>query len=257
VLERCGLATVALASNLRIAERARAPRALYCDFPLGNPLGRPRDPLLQQRVLLSAFALLAAGEGPVLEQFPETVRDAADTPLTCTLPPRLDPAIAPEIDEAQGLRPAWERARAINGKTQLGRLLRVDQIDEAIASFIRIRNAETWNQVFESEERMLQTAMDIRIYYEEAALALADHVPAARAAEAWFYQRTKTGELLRSVVHRLRDSGQEPGLSFLALYYIVPLSQFAGDSANPPWRGRLQEGAPPAGSPESPHGRSA
>ena len=36
---------------------------------MGRPLGIPRDPVFQKRVLLSALKLLEAEEGPVLEDF--------------------------------------------------------------------------------------------------------------------------------------------------------------------------------------------
>ena len=83
VLEASGLSTVALASVRGQAERMKAPRALYCEFPLGRPLGAPDDPALQHRVLAAAFGLLAtpADEVPVLATFPEVLEDASDEPL--------------------------------------------------------------------------------------------------------------------------------------------------------------------------------
>jgi hypothetical protein len=72
---------------------------------------------------------------------------------------------------------------------------------------------------------MVQSAADVKHYYEEAATALIDHVPAARAGEAWFYPKTKTGALLKDVCRKLRESGQERELSMVALQYIVPASQ--------------------------------
>jgi hypothetical protein len=60
---------------------------------------------------------------------------------------------------------------------------------------------------------------------EEAATALADHVPATRAAEAWLYQKTETGGLLERLVQQLRESGQEKEMSVMSVAYIVPQSQ--------------------------------
>ena len=40
-------------------------------------------------------------------------------------------------------------------------------------------------------------ALDVRAYYEEAAMALAGHVPATRQAESWFFRSTESGALLR------------------------------------------------------------
>ncbi|HCH79267.1 MAG TPA: glycine reductase, partial [Acidimicrobiaceae bacterium] len=44
VFEAAGIATVTLASTLSVVERTQPPRALWCDFPLGRPLGKPQDP---------------------------------------------------------------------------------------------------------------------------------------------------------------------------------------------------------------------
>ncbi|MEX5712180.1 hypothetical protein AB1484_28830 [Parafrankia sp. FMc6] len=237
VLETAGLSTVVLASNMLITERARPPRALFCDFPLGRPLGRPADPLFQRRVLEAALALLDRREGPVLEVFPETIEDDSDTPVACVLPPRYDPATPAAVDEARALRPAWERAQSKLPATQVGRRIAPADIPNAVEMMLAISHGARWSEVFADEDEMFQTAMDIRMYYEETAFGLADHVPAARSAEAWFYQRTETGKLLRDVVRVLRESGQEEELGLMALYYIVPLSQYDGsDRANPPWR---------------------
>jgi hypothetical protein len=235
VLEAHGLSTVLLASNLAHARKARAPRALFCDFPLGRPLGRPKDPEFQHRVLAAALDMFARADGPVLEIFPEAIKDEYDAPLACALPPRYDPQLPPAVDEAGGLRPAWERARRRNGGTHVGRRVSPNEVPDAIRCFLGIAQGEPWQAFFPSEDHMLQTAMDIRIYYEEAATALADHVPAARAAEAWFYRNTEAGRTFREVFHHLRASGEEKNLSIAALYYIVPLSQAEGDPTRPPW----------------------
>jgi hypothetical protein len=63
---------------------------LHCDFPLGRPLGRPlgwplgrpHDADFQHEVLAAAFGLLERTDVPVLEDFPVTITDEADTPLS-------------------------------------------------------------------------------------------------------------------------------------------------------------------------------
>ena len=50
-LEASGLATVSLLSNRAQAETIGPPRGLYCEFPLGRPLGKPLDAAYQRRVL--------------------------------------------------------------------------------------------------------------------------------------------------------------------------------------------------------------
>lgn len=202
------------------AERLRPPRMLHCDFPLGRPLGRPRDPVFQRQVLEAAFALLERPSGPVLEDFPETISDQAEHPLACPLPPRFDPALPPAVDEARGLRPAWERARQQNGGSQLGRVVDADGIPAAAAAFARIAEGTPWTEAGLAGDPAT-VALDLRIYYEEAALALADHVPAARAAESWFFQATEMGALLRRAQARLKDATPP----YPAWLYLVPITQ--------------------------------
>ena len=73
VFEAAGLSTVVLASMKEVVERMAPPRALYCEFPLGRPLGRPDDVELQRDVLERALALLDSPESPVLETFPDVI----------------------------------------------------------------------------------------------------------------------------------------------------------------------------------------
>ena len=69
-LERRGIATTSVSVLREITGRVRTPRALFADFPLGAPLGRPHDAELQTRILRAAFALLShPGPPPVLVDF--------------------------------------------------------------------------------------------------------------------------------------------------------------------------------------------
>lgn len=193
----------------------RPPRALYCEFPLGRPLGIPRDRVFQRRVLDAAFALFARPEGPVLEDFPVRIDDSAETPLACPVPPSVDPAAHPAVDEARALRPAYDRQLARSGRTTVGTVLGADGIPQAVAAFARIADGESPESAgLAGSPRAV--ARDVRAYYEEAALALADHVPDARQAESWLYRKTETGAVLRRAREALRAAGApEPEWRFL------------------------------------------
>ena len=206
VLEAAGLATVGISLVRGQAERSRPPRMLHCQFPLGRPLGRPHDAPFQHQVLAAAFGLLQRTDVPVLVDFDETIVDDADQPLACTLPPRHDPTLPAAVDEAIGLRPAYERHRAASAITNVVRLGGPDRVAELIGVFVRIVDGEAWDAVGLEAAQLGHAALDIRAYYEEAALALADHVPAARQAESWFYRATQTGALLRKARDIIRDA---------------------------------------------------
>ncbi len=77
VIEKTGIATVGLSLLREVTERVRPPRSLYVPFPLGYPLGRPREPLLQREILRSALHLLQRSNPlPILEEFHTTAEGA-------------------------------------------------------------------------------------------------------------------------------------------------------------------------------------
>jgi D-proline reductase (dithiol) PrdB len=220
-LEASGIATVCLISNRRQAERIGPPRGLYCEFPLGRPLGRPLDAAYQHRVLEAAFGLLPRRDGPLLVDFGEVIEDEADTPLACPIPPRLDPNEPPAVAEARALRPAFERGLARVARPQVGRVVDADGIPEAIRPFVAVADGAAWNGVAYAGGEPTRVLMDIRAYYETAALGLSDHVPAARASESWYHRTTRMGELLE----RYFRAVQAADPPFPGLFYVMPLSQ--------------------------------
>ena len=193
VFEAAGLSTVFLSSVRPVAEAGKPPRALHCEFPLGLPLGKPRDPEFQHRVLERAFALLGKETGPVLEDFPETIVSTGSEPLACPLPPRFDPNLHPAIDEAQALRNAWNRSFEKSGRTSISSS--ADQIPGEIEKFVRIASGESWEEVGLTGPPIL-TARDIRTYYEELALELVDGPMEPWAADRWFFEKTEAGKVV-------------------------------------------------------------
>lgn len=185
----------------------RPPRSLYCEFPFGRPLGKPGDPEFQHDVLRRAFALLESPSGPVLADHPEVI--VADyTPLTCSLPPRYDPALPSAVDEAQGLRAAYDRTRSTHGRTSVGRVMDADGVADALGMLHRIAAGTPWEEAGLPGKDTTAAVLDIRAYYEEAALALADDpAPAARSAERWFYESTEAGRTVLAAQDALRRAG--------------------------------------------------
>ena len=224
VFEAAGIATVALVSIKAQAEAISPPRALYCEFPLGRPLGRPGNAAFQRSVLDAAFALLERSDLPVLETHPEVITDDVEHAVSCPLPPRHDPEVHPAVDEARGLRPAFDRAvAAAGGASQVGRVVGPDAIPDALAPFIAVGDGTPWHDVdFGGDPTTI--LMDLRSYYETAAIGLSDHVPAARSAETWYYQHTEAGRVVRSFFDAIQ--GADP--PFPAMFYVIPQSQTSG-----------------------------
>ena len=188
------MATVALGSVRKQIESTAPPRGLWCDFPLGRPLGRPGDPEFQHRVLGAAFALLDSPE-PIVTAFGESITDDGEM-LACPLPPRHDPDAHPAVDEARGLRAAYDRGvERSNGRIAAGRVVAADDIPAAIEAFIRIADGTSWKEAGIPGLPM-RVSQDIRGYNETAVLAMVDHAPPAWAGARWFFDETEAGKVL-------------------------------------------------------------
>ncbi len=218
VFESAGMATIALGSQRSQIERTAPPRGLFCDFPLGRPLGRPGDPDFQHRVLEHAFGLVERATQQVVETFPEAIVDDGTSAVSCPIPPRHDPSLPPAVDEARGLRPAYERAVARFGdRIGAQRVVPTDAIPDAVAAFVRVAQGTPWKEAG-IPGVPARVAQDIRGYYETAALALVEHTPAAWETTRWFLHHTEAGRAVTGARAAMRDAGEKQPIWF----YLVP-----------------------------------
>ena len=149
---------------------------------------------------------------PGVEDYDVSLADADSGPLVCPLPPRVDPDAHPAIDEAKGLRPAYDRAVAkLGNRAGAVRLLDAEAVPAAIEAFIRVAEGTPWKQAG-IPGVPARVSQDIRGYYETAALEIADHTPAAWAGFRWFRDQTRTGEVIRKARDAMRDSGEKQPL---------------------------------------------
>ena len=214
VLEAAGIATVVLSSVRAMTEKVAPPRALHCEFPLGRPLGKPGDAAFQHEVIATAFALLAAPGGPIIADYPVTI-EADDEPAACALPPRFDPALPPAVDEARGLRKAYDRALARRGVTSLGRVIDADGVADALGVFDAIARGADWRTAGIPGGNTTAVCHDIRTYYEEASVELIDGpAPGGRAIESWYFEQTEGGRTVLAARAAMRDSGVSRAIWF-------------------------------------------
>jgi len=217
VFEAAGLSTVVLASMHEVVERMKPPRALYCEFPLGRPLGRPGDVELQRDVLERALALFDSPH-QVLRTHPLVI-ESDEQPLACSIPPRFDPALPAAVDEAQGLRAAYNRSLDHRGFTAVGRVIDADTIPEALRVLDRWATGEPWTEHPLPGKNTVAVCHDIRSYYTEAALELATGpAPGSRSVEAWFHDETEAGRTVLGA----RAALQAQGAPFPFWFYMTP-----------------------------------
>ncbi len=216
-MEAAGLVTVTLGSIREQLYNTAPPRGLWCDFPLGRPLGKPNDPEFQHRVLAKAFDLIESTDHQTVEDYPESITDEAAEVLVCTMPPRFDASIHPALDEAKGIRAAYDRAEAAGARIGAGRVVAADDIPAAIDAFIGVADGTPWKEAG-IPGVPARVAQDIRGYYETAALELADHSPSAWAGARWFLDDTEAGKVILAARERMRADGVKQPI----WYYLVP-----------------------------------
>ena len=173
----------------------------------------------------AAFDLLNEPSGPVLVDFPIVIEDATSEVLACAIPPRFNPDLHPAVDEALGLRAAYNRTVERYGRTSVGRAGTADDIPDLIDVFIQISNGTALEEIDVPGGDHIAVAMDLRSYYEEAALSLSDHVPDARQAESWIYRGTQLGEVLHEAQAKLKAAE----LDRRDWYYVMPSTQQRSD----------------------------
>lgn len=221
VFENAGLATVGISLVRGQAETVKPPRILNVNFPLGRPLGKPGDVAFQTSVLTAMFELLPRTDVPVLVDFPDTIEEQGSEPSSCPMPPRHNPDLNAAVDEAAGLRNAYDRnLEATGGRTLIGRVADVDGVVGLIEKMIEIEGGTLIADVGWDPTTAIAASQDIRAYYEEAGLQLADNT-GARQLETWFFHQTETGQLIR----RARDGMRERDEDKLAVTYLAPMTQ--------------------------------
>lgn len=117
-LEAAGIATVVMGTAKDIVEHCGVPRFLFSDFPLGNPAGRPHDPVSQQETLGYALDLLEFSTGSrTTRQSPLRWAEDADWKLDYCNLARIPPAdLARRREAFLADKKTAHRRRAEDGK---------------------------------------------------------------------------------------------------------------------------------------------
>jgi len=214
-------------------ELIQPPRALWVPFMLGRPFGAPNAPEFQRKVLIAVLRLLEAGQGPVLQDFPEDAPAPvnADDTEGCACPVNLSrpqPGADGKIDAAQALLdevaqllPWHDLAIKRLGRTTVGISgLAIEEAARYVASHLGAAPAPSYGTGISVAEALKRACDDLKAFYCEAAAAQPGN-PAGDEIEKWFWRQTTAGRLFLDLQEVCRTS-PDKSMQMLGKSVLVP-----------------------------------
>lgn len=203
--ESQGFSTVLVGFVREHIEAVKPPRALWLNFPMGRPMGKPNDPDYQMTVIRKAFSLLDKTSGPVLEDFPDVI-PVVNGRMGYALPEELviakedigdvDQLVAEIKTEMQVIRPAYDAAVAARGRTTVGASeLPIQEFVPYIAEFVKGNKPKSPRKGLPPVPLLKLVVEDLAAYYTEARTHR-DNIDDIELLGKWFWEETKSGELL-------------------------------------------------------------
>ena len=203
--ESRGFTTVLVGFVREHIETVKPPRALWLDFPMGRPMGKPNDPDFQLKVIRAAFALLDEPAGPVLEDFPDVI-PVKDGRMGYALPDELviakdeigdiDLIVADIEEEIKELHEPYTAAVIERGRTTVGASeLPIQEFVPFIAEFVKGNKPKSRRKGLSPVPLLKLVVEDLAAYYTEARTHR-DSIDKIELLGKWFWEETKAGELL-------------------------------------------------------------
>lgn len=227
-LERAGIATTHISLVREHTEAMQPPRALWVPFMLGRPFGAPNDPAFQRRVLMAALELLDAGDGPLLEDFPEDApggRPDEARAIACPVnfAPRAggdDPLerLLAEISQLEPWHDIAMRQRRRTASPLTG--LAVAELARFAASHLGASPLPSYDAHLSPAEALKRACDDLRAFYLAAASAQPGTLEPL-GIEQWFWRDTAAGRLFLELQQACLASA-DPGLQTLGARMLVP-----------------------------------
>ena len=203
--ESQGFTTVLVGFVREHIAAVKPPRALWLNFPMGRPLGKPNDPDYQLKVIRAAFSLLDKSPGPVLEDFPDVI-PVKDGRMGYALPVELviakedigdvDQLVGEIESEMDALLVPYEAAIAARGRTTVGASeLPIQEFVPFIAEFVKGNNPKSPRKGLPPVPLLKLVVEDLAAYYTEARTHR-DDIDDIELLGKWFWEETKAGVLL-------------------------------------------------------------
>ncbi len=203
--EEADLSTVVIGFVREHMQAYKPPRAMWLNFPMGRPLGKPNNPDYQKKVIRAAFELFDRSTGPVLEDFPDVI-PVRDGRMGYAIPPEyvvsrndvgdVDALLAEVQAEIAQLRPAYDAAVTARGRTTVGASdLDVNLLAPHIAEFVKGGKPKSPRKGLSPIPGLKLVIEDLQAFYSEARTHR-DDIDDFELLGEWFWMETKAGLLI-------------------------------------------------------------
>jgi len=195
-------------------ETLKPPRALWLDFPMGRPFGKPNDPAFQNRIIRAALNLFESHSGPVLENFPDVI-PVKEGRMGYAIPPEyvvsiddigdVDALVAEVQSEIGNLRSAYTAAVDSRGRTTVGASeMAIENYAPYIAEFVKGHNPKSPRKGVTAIPLLKLVVEDLNAYYTEARTHR-DDIDDFELLGKWFWEESKAGKLIMWLEARALD----------------------------------------------------
>lgn len=190
-------------------EAIKPPRALYLDFPMGRPFGKPNDPMFQTKVIREALELLDSGTGgPSLKDCSEII-PVSNARMGYALPDEfvvttdemgdVDALVEEVQSEITGLGAAYDAAVAARRRTTVGASeLPLSDYAPFIGEFVKGNKPKSPAKGLPPVVLLKLVTEDLSAYYTEARTHR-DGIDDIELMGQWFWEETKAGKLVLGV----------------------------------------------------------
>ena len=203
--ESYGFSTVLVGFVKEHIQAIKPPRALWLNFPMGRPLGKPNDPEYQKNIIRSAFNLFNSSSGPILEDFPDIIpvrsgRMGYALPVELVMKKNeigdVDIILKEVEKEIQGLKQAYENAVAYRGRTTVGASeMSIAEFAPYIVSFLKGDIPKSPRKGLGAIPQLKLVVEDLQAYYTET-VTHRDGIDDFEKIGSWFWEETKAGRLI-------------------------------------------------------------
>ena len=203
--ESYGFSTVLVGFVREHIEFIRPPRALWLNFPMGRPFGKPNDPEFQMKVIKAAFNLFNASSGPVLEDFPEIIpvkqgRMGYALPVELVIKKKeigdVDVILNDVKTEIDKMKLNYEQAKTSRGRTTVGASeMSISDLAPYIASFVKGHIPPSPRKGIGPIPQLKLVVEDLTAYYTES-FSHKTRIDDFEKLGKWFWEETKAGYLI-------------------------------------------------------------